>query len=133
MKKIITFFVLCFINSVVFSQELIYTVSGELFMKWDWGHKQPGIPFPLPSPNTMPDLSRAMNDNPELRVLVQQGYYDLATPAFATEYMMDHLTINENLQKNIRVELYDAGHMMYLHPPSLVRYKKDLADFIDSD
>jgi len=69
----------------------------------------------------------------ELRVLVQQGYYDLATPAFATEYMMDHLTIAEDQQKNITIELYDAGHMMYLHPPSLVRYKKDLASFIDND
>ena len=74
-----------------------------------------------------------MNDNPELRVLVQQGYYDLATPAFATEYMMDHLTIAEDRQRNITVELYDAGHMMYLHPPSLVRFKKDLANFIDND
>jgi carboxypeptidase C (cathepsin A) len=120
-------------NDLKFGRDKDYTVSGQLFMKWDWAHSQPDSRFPLPSPNTMPDLSRAMNDNPELRVLVQQGYYDLATPAFATEYMMDHLTINENLQKNIRVELYDAGHMMYLHPPSLVRYKKDLADFIDSD
>ena len=47
--------------------------------------------------------------------------------------MMDHLTIAEEQQKNITVELYDAGHMMYLHPPSLVRYKKDLASFIDND
>lgn len=120
-------------NDLKFGRDKDYTVSGELFMKWDWGHKRPGVPFPLPSPNTMPDLSQAMNHNPELRILVQQGYYDLATPAFATEYMMDHLTIGEDLQKNITVELYDAGHMMYLHPPSLLKYKKDLADFIDND
>jgi carboxypeptidase C (cathepsin A) len=102
-------------------------------MKWDWGHSQPGSNFPMPSPNTMPDLSRAMNDNPELRVLVQQGYYDLATPAFATEYMMDHLTIAPEQQRNITIEMYESGHMMYLHPPSLLKYKKDLADFIDND
>jgi hypothetical protein len=78
-------------------------------------------------------LSRAMNDNPELRVLVQQGYYDLATPAFAAEYMMDHLTIARQQQENITVELYDSRHMMYLHPPSLVKYKKDLANFTDND
>lgn len=120
-------------NDLKFGRDKDYTVSGELFMKWNWGHKQPGSNFPLPSPNTMPDLSRAMNDNPELRVLVQQGYYDLATPAFATEYMMDHLTISEEQQNNITIKLYDAGHMMYLHPPSLIKYKKDLADFIDSD
>jgi len=120
-------------NDLKFGRDKDYTVSGNLFMKWDWGHSQPGSNFPLPSPNTMPDLSRAMNQNPELRVLVQQGYYDLATPAFATEYMMDHLTINMDLQKNITTELYDAGHMMYLHPPSLAKYKKDLAAFIDND
>ena len=120
-------------NDLKFGRNKDYTVSGQLFKKWDWAHSRPGGMFPNPSPNTMPDLSRAMNDNPELRVLVQQGYYDLATPAFATEYMMDHLTIAEEQQKNITVELYDAGHMMYLHPPSLVRYKKDLASFIDND
>ncbi len=120
-------------NDLKFGRDKDYTVSGNLFMKWDWAHSQPGSNFPLPSPNTMPDLSRAMNQNPELRVLVQQGYYDLATPAFATEYMMDHLTINKDLQKNISTELYDAGHMMYLHPPSLAKYKKDLAEFIDND
>jgi len=120
-------------NNLKFGRDKDYTVSGQVFMKWDWGHAQPGSKFPYPSPNTMPDLSRAMNDNPELRVLVQQGYYDLATPAFATEYMMDHLTIAEEQQKNITIELYDSGHMMYLHPPSLVKYKKDLASFIDND
>ncbi|RKZ43206.1 MAG: carboxypeptidase, partial [Gammaproteobacteria bacterium] len=120
-------------NDLKFGRDKDYTVSGQLFKKWDWAHSRPGGMFPNPSPNTMPDLARAMNDNPELRVLVQQGYYDLATPAFATEYMMDHLTIAEEQQKNITIELYDAGHMMYLHPPSLIRYKKDLASFIDSD
>ncbi len=120
-------------NDLKFGRDKDYKVSGRLFMKWDWEHSQPGANFPMPSPNTMPDLSRAMNDNPELRVLVQQGYYDLATPAFATEYMIDHLTISEEQQKNITIEMYESGHMMYLHPPSLVKYKKDLADFIDSD
>ena len=120
-------------NDLEFGRDKDYKVSGQLFLKWDWGHSQPGIEFPMPSPNTMPDLSRAMNDNPELRVLVQQGYYDLATPAFATEYMMDHLTISEKQQKNITIEMYDSGHMMYLHPPSLIKYRKDLAGFIDND
>ena len=120
-------------NDLKFGRDQDYKVSGQLFMKWDWGHSQPGSNLPLPSPNTMPDLSRAMNDNPELRVLVQQGYYDLATPAFATEYMIDHLTISAEQQQNITIEMYESGHMMYLHPPSLVKYKQDLAEFIDSD
>jgi carboxypeptidase C (cathepsin A) len=120
-------------NDLGFGRDRDYKVSGQLFLKWDWSHKVPGGHFPMPSPNTMPDLSRAMNDNPELRVLVQQGHYDLATPSFATEYMIDHLTISPRLQDNIKVEFYDSGHMMYLHPPSLVKYKADLADFIDRD
>jgi homoserine dehydrogenase len=90
-------------NDLKFGRDKDYKVSGGLFMKWDWGHAQPGSSFTYPSPNTMPDLSRAMNDNPELRVLVQQGYYDLATPAFATEYMMDHLTIAEKFDADIRI------------------------------
>lgn len=110
-----------------------YKVSGGFFMQWDWKHKQPDLKeFPLPFPNTSVDLALAMTQNPGMKVLVQQGYYDLATPHLATEYYLDHLNIADELRPNIKLEYYEAGHMMYLHPPSLVKYKKDLAGFIRS-
>ncbi|HNP62344.1 MAG TPA: hypothetical protein PKH39_00335 [Woeseiaceae bacterium] len=110
-----------------------YTVFGNLFLQWDWSHAQPDLQgFKLPMPNTSIDLAMTMQQNPSMRVLVQQGYYDLATPHLATEYYVDHLRIPDELRKNISIEYYEAGHMMYVHEPSMVKYKKDLAEFIRS-
>lgn len=108
-----------------------YTVFGNVFMQWDWGHSQPDLGgFKLPTPNTAVDLAMTMQRNPSMKILVQQGYYDLATPHLATEYFIDHMNIADDLRDNIEVAMYEAGHMMYIHEPSLVKYKKDLAEFI---
>ena len=64
-------------------------------------------------------------------MLVLNGYYDLATPFLATEYMMSHLGLTGELQSNIQQVYYEAGHMMYLHPPSLEKMKADVAGFIE--
>jgi carboxypeptidase C (cathepsin A) len=109
-----------------------YKVFGDVFMQWDWRHQQPDFPFPLPFANTLVDLSYAMTQNPGMQVLVQQGYYDLATPYLATDYYLDHLDIADELRSNIVLKHYEAGHMMYVHEPSLVGFKSDLAEFIKS-
>jgi carboxypeptidase C (cathepsin A) len=110
-----------------------YVVSGELWKHWDWGHKQPDLGgFTLPFPNTLIDLSMTMKKNPGMKVLYQQGYYDLATPLLATKFYIDHMDITPELRKNVRLELYEAGHMMYVHEPSLVKFKEDLASFVRS-
>ena len=75
-------------------------------------------------------LRAAMTYNPYLKVFVANGYYDLGTPYFATEYTFNHLGLDEGLRQNITMEYYDAGHMMYIHMPSLRQMKKDLAEFI---
>jgi len=108
-----------------------YTVFGDVFMQWDWSHVQPDLGgFKLPFPNTAVDLAITMRQNPAMKVLVQQGYYDLATPLLATEYFVDHLDIPADLRSNIVMAYYEAGHMMYVHQPSLVKYKEDLAKFV---
>ena len=108
-----------------------YTVFGDVFLKWDWSHAQPDLQgFKLPFPNTAIDLAFAMKQNPSMKVLVQQGYYDLATPHLATEYFIDHMDINDDLRSNIEIAYYEAGHMMYVHEPSMVKYKADLAAFL---
>jgi len=108
-----------------------YAVFGNVFGKWDWGHKQPNLGgFKIPMPNTAIDLAMALQQNPSMKILVQQGYYDLATPHLATEYFIDHMDIADELRANIEVAMYEAGHMMYIHEPSLVKYKEDLARFI---
>ena len=75
-------------------------------------------------------LRAAMTYNPYLKVFVANGYYDLGTPYFATEYTFNHLGLDESLRENITMEYYDAGHMMYIHMPSLKQIKIDLAKFI---
>jgi carboxypeptidase C (cathepsin A) len=77
-------------------------------------------------------LRKAMTINPHLKVFVANGYYDLATPYFATEYTFNHLSLDPSLQANHAMGYYEAGHMMYLHEPSLTQLKQDLAAFIQS-
>jgi carboxypeptidase C (cathepsin A) len=63
-------------------------------------------------------------------VLVLQGYYDLATPYLATKYDIGHLDITPEARKRIAIEYFDAGHMMYVHEPSMKKFRADVAGFI---
>ena len=74
-------------------------------------------------------LRSAMTRNPALRVFVASGYYDLATPYFATRYTFDHLELDPSLRGNVVIEHYEAGHMMYIHRPSLEALAADVERF----
>jgi len=74
-------------------------------------------------------LRSAMSQNQDLKVFVGAGYYDFATPFFAAEYTIDHLQLDPALRKNVTLEHYDAGHMMYIHKPSLLKLTADVAAF----
>jgi len=104
-------------------------------LDWKWGHRGPDSgAWELPWPNLVPDLAHAVTMNPGLHVLVQQGYYDLATPLLASRHDVEHLDIPEEARGRIRFELYEAGHMMYLNGPSMKKFRDTLAQFIrDSD
>jgi len=117
-----------------FGQEKTYhTGSDEAGNLWDWKHNSGGNNFGFPgSPNVEGDLVQALVTNPHLKVEVENGYYDLATPFFATEYTMEHLGLPEKLQNNIKLQYYDAGHMMYLRDEDLAKLKANIATFIDS-
>jgi carboxypeptidase C (cathepsin A) len=107
-------------------------ISEEAEPAWDWKHKA-GENFGFPgSPNVEGDLIQALLANPHLQIEVENGLYDLATPFFATEYTMEHLGLPERLQKNIRLQYYDAGHMMYLRDEDLAKLKANVAAFIDT-
>lgn len=77
-------------------------------------------------------LREAMTKNPSLRVMVANGYYDLATPYFATRYTFDHLGLDPTLADHVSMSYYEAGHMMYIQKKSLLQLKKDLANFYAS-
>ena len=95
------------------------------FRKWEWGSAIEGFP------DTASALRQAITKNKYLKVLVMQGYYDLATPFYAAEYSMDHLDLSPEYRKNLSFSTYDAGHMVYVDTDSLAKFKRDLASFID--
>jgi len=97
---------------------------------WKWVHKTEHGEQPMV--NSGVDLAEALVKDANLRVLVLNGYYDLATPFSATEYVMAHLGLPPGLGARIDMKYYEAGHMMYVHPPSMARMKRDLDAFIDS-
>ena len=94
--------------------------------------RRPGAPFPLPqTANVMIDLAIAMKYNPNLKVLLNAGYFDLATPFFEGMYEMGHLPIPQKLQSNIDFKFYESGHMVYLDDASRAKMKNELAPFYD--
>lgn len=97
---------------------------------WNWTRQSaPQRGFPS-APNAQSDLAQAMITNPRLLVQVENGYYDMATPFFPSEFTMRHLGIPAELEKNIALKYYEAGHMMYLRDEDRVALKKNLAAFI---
>jgi carboxypeptidase C (cathepsin A) len=79
--------------------------------------------------NVAPTLRSAMTKNRDLRLFVACGYYDLATPFAAADYTLDHLGLDSSLRGNVTTAYYEAGHMMYIHRPSLEKLRRDLAAF----
>jgi carboxypeptidase C (cathepsin A) len=98
---------------------------------WDFLHQPPGASSKQPqAPNVMPDLAVAMKQNPRLKVMMNGGYYDLATPFFSAMYELQHLPLQPQLQKNIEMHFYTSGHMVYAHEPDLKSLHDNVADFI---
>jgi carboxypeptidase C (cathepsin A) len=99
--------------------------------KWDFNHKAPGVRYTLSEPNTALDLAAAMRTNPYLRVLSLNGWYDMATPFFGTEYDLDHMMLEPAQQRNLEFRYYPSGHMVYLNPDALHLMRLDVQNFIE--
>jgi carboxypeptidase C (cathepsin A) len=100
--------------------------------KWKWTHKPIDAAGEQPVVNSGVDLAQALVQDANLKVLVLNGYYDLATPFSATEHMMAHLGLPPGTSSRIQMKYYEAGHMMYVHPASIKKMKGDVDAFIDS-
>ncbi len=107
-----------------FSSDLPYEILTERVWPWSFTDHQNRYV------DVAETLRRAMHRNPSLRVHVASGYYDLATPYFATRYTLNHLALDPALRSQISESFYPAGHMMYIHEPSLAELKTVLADFV---
>ena len=108
-----------------FESDLPYEIlSFKVFPKWKYDEFQNNFV------NVAETLRGAMMKNPHLKLFVANGIYDLATPFYATEYTMNHLGLRDDVDKNVTMAYYDAGHMMYTHKPSLKALAGDLKKFI---
>ena len=104
--------------------DLPYEILTGRVRPWSWGDNENRYV------NVSESLRAAMTQNSDLKVFVANGYYDLATPYFATEYTFDHLGLDPTLRSHVSMDFFEAGHMMYTYKPSLEKLKADLAKFI---
>ena len=121
------------------------TVERREFAGFDWASSEPGkgwvwkhqLPrgakvlagMECPYPLVIPDLAAAMVRNPNMKVLVASGYFDLATPFYQTEQDIAHLGVPAPLQQNVAFTYYQAGHMVYTAPSELEKFAADLTRF----
>lgn len=101
-----------------------YKVIAPLWKTWSWkGFENKYV-------SVGDSLRRAMQANPAMRVYVASGYYDLATPHGAGDYTLSHLGLRDKLTANIKISYFEAGHMMYIHAPSLKKMASELREFV---
>jgi len=118
--------------SLKFGDRKTYKPEADVGKNWDVLHQPPGSENKVPGPvNVMLDLAVAMKQNPNLKVQMNGGYYDLATPYFAAEYELHQLPIQTALQANIEMHFYTSGHMVYAHEPDLKALHGNVAGFIE--
>ena len=103
-----------------------YYILGGGVGPWDWGSAGGGFP------NVSGSLRSAFAKNPDMKLFVASGHYDLATPYFATRYTLDHLGLEPDERPRITTREYEAGHMMYIDAGELAKLKHDVSQFIQA-
>lgn len=104
-----------------FHDEDLYYILGGGIGRWNYPQNTYAT--------VVPNLERAFAKNPYMRLYVAEGYYDAATPYFAVEYTLAHMSIDPRVQKNITTGRFYAGHMMYIDEPSMKKLRADLDRF----
>jgi carboxypeptidase C (cathepsin A) len=114
-------------DEIGFESDDVYNIlSMNVWKEWDYED------FKGRYVDTSEDLREVLSRSRGTKVLVANGYYDLATPHFATEYTFSHMGLDPEVRPNIQMEYYEAGHMMYVHKPSLEKLATDLRDFVET-
>lgn len=106
-----------------FESELPYETIANV---WPWSFKNAQNRYL----DVSEDLRKAMSRNPYLKVWLACGYYDLATPYFASKYTVDQMALDPSIRKNVRLTYYESGHMMYIYKPALKQFKADFDAFV---
>ena len=119
-------------NDLKVNKNLTYSITAgrRKGFKWDWSHVGNNSWGTQTAINTGPDMARAMSRDPNMKVLILNGYYDIATVFYGVEHSINHLGLRPEIKKNIIMKYYEGGHMMYTDEKSLKQNKIDLAEFI---
>src|SRR5215831_9287628 len=109
-----------------YKSDLEYYILGGGFRpdEWDWGVQRGGFP------DTAQALKDAFDKNPFMKLFVGSGYFDFATPYFATQYTLNHMGLDKDQHARVSLGYYGAGHMMYIQDSSLGELKKDVGVFM---
>lgn len=128
----ITGFMDYFYETLGVAKDLTYMVTAGRRdgFSWDWKHQGNMAWGTIAAINTGIDMAEALTKDPNMKVLILNGIYDLATVFYGVEHSINHLGLPPDIKKNIIMEYYEAGHMMYTHQPSLEKFKTDVAGFI---
>ncbi|MCM4153344.1 carboxypeptidase [Arenibacter sp. N53] len=121
-----------FYGDLKVNKNLLYSITAGRRdgFKWDWTHKGNERWGTSAAINTGIDMATALSRDPNMKVLVLNGIYDLATVFYGVEHSINHLGLTKEIKDNITMEYYEAGHMMYTHKPSMEKFKKDVSQFI---
>lgn len=121
-------------NSLKFGSGKTFKSSADVEKNWDFQHQPPGTSSKIRGwVNVMPDLAAVMKHNPLLKIQLNNGYYDLATPYFSAVYELRQLQIPASLQANIETHFYTSGHMIYAHGPDLKALHANATSFIEKN
>ncbi|HVT29053.1 MAG TPA: peptidase S10 [Lacipirellulaceae bacterium] len=112
-------------SELKFEDTHVYEVLTTNIHPWDYGY------FHAHFPDASNTLRASMSADPYLKLFVASGYFDLATPAAAVRYSVEHMRLPPELQKNIEYHVYEGGHMMYINDSALEQLRKDLAAFYE--
>jgi carboxypeptidase C (cathepsin A) len=114
-----------------YKKDIPYNIYGNVY-PWNFSQTSGTRRTIEAVPYVAETLRRALSENQYLQVFVANGYYDGATPYFGTEYTFSQIGLNGEFKDRVHMGYYKAGHMMYIHKPSLAKLKKDLSEFIRS-
>ena len=106
-----------------YTNDLTYYILGGGVGKWNYNNVQNKYL------NVAEFMRQAMSVNPSMKIWVLGGYYDFACPYFASLYVLKHMGLRPAQQNNIKFTYYEAGHMIYIHTPSLQQMKIDADEF----
>jgi carboxypeptidase C (cathepsin A) len=101
-------------------------LSWDAFKAWQYDHKGE---FKQGFLSAVDDLRAGMALNSHMQVLINHGVYDLVTPYFASNYLVDLMKLHPQLRGNLTLQHYQGGHMFYTWDQSRQQWFRDMQAF----